>query len=304
MEDPRTVAIRSHMAQRWPDNKLLTTHVMDVWADYQKLDVIDLDHTVEQLTNTFEAQFWQRLWEIQLGSHLFRLGYKTKSPAEGPDFRFDVDGLRVWVEAGSPEPKCIPDAWFAFPKTDVSTEYPSPDSEMLLRWTSMFRDKRCKFSDYAKKGIIGPRDACVIAINGGQLSGFWETPCGLSQMPWAVEIVFPVGSRFVQFSRETDEVWLGQAERHEVIKTKCETVESNPVTIELNPFVTLECSGISALVTCVDKCPPAGGLQLYVAHNPLATVPIPLGLFGDAAQEWEAVAIADGSGDYSLHRSR
>ena len=285
------------MARRWTNARRLTAYVREVWADYRKLDVDDLDLVVSQLTNDDDEQFWQRLWELQLGSHLVRLGHATTSPAKGPDFRFVAGDLTVWVEATSPAPRGIPAAWFAFPETGISTSYETPNDEMLLRWTGAFSEKRRKFEGYAGDGTTAPGDACVIAINGGQLSGFWPTPCGVSQMPWAVEIVFPVGPRYAECSRGMDEVRWGQAERHGI-------ANRNGKTVELYPFITPECSGISALVTCVDGRPSEGSLQLYVAHNPLAAVPIPLGLFGGAAEEWDAVPVEGASGDFILRRSR
>lgn len=297
IEDPHTAAIRTYMTRRWPDARRMRTHVMEVWAEYRTLDVDELDQVVTQLTNDDHEQFWQRLWEMQLGSHLLRLGHRTRSPAKGPDFRFEADGITVWVEAVSPAPRGIPDAWFAFPETGAGTSYETPNVEMLLRWTAAFREKRRKFEGYAREGITGPGDACVIAINGGQLSGFWPTPHGVSQMPWAVEVVFPVGPRYAEFFRGTDEVRWGQSERHEVSNR-------NGATVGLYPFITPECAGISALVTCVDGCPSEGGLQLYIAHNPVAAVPIPTGLFGNAAEEWEAVQVNGVSGEFSLRQLR
>jgi len=162
-------------------------------------------------------------------------------------------------------------------------------------WTGAFSEKRRKFEGYAMDGTTAPGEACVIAINGGQLSGFWPTPCGVSRMPWAVEIVFPVGPRYAEFAPGDKRGPAGQSERHGISNR-------NGKPIELYPFITPECSGISALVTCVDGCPSGGGLQLYVAHNPLAAVPIPLGLFGDTVEEWEAVPIEGARGEFSLRR--
>ena len=297
VEDTHTATIEAYMARRWPQARRLTAYVREVWADYRTLSVDDLDQVVSQLTNDDDEQFWQRLWELQLGSHLHRLGHETKSPGTGPDFRFEAHGLTVWAEAVSPSPREIPAAWFAFPEPGLGTTYDTPNEQMLLRWTSAFSGKRRKFEGYATGGITAPGDACVIAINGGQLSGFWPTPCGVSQLPWAVEIVFPVGPRYAAFSPGSDEVQWGQAERHAVRNR-------NGRNVALYPFITPECSGISALITCVDACPSQGGLRLYVAHNPLAAAPIPLGLFGDRAEEWQAFPVENATGEFSLVRSR
>ncbi len=281
------------MARRWPEAQRLTAYVQELWADYRTLEIDDLDQVVSQLTNDDDEQFWQRLWELQLGSHLLRLGYRTRSPRRGPDFRFQKDDLIVWVEAVSPAPRDIPAAWFAFPSSGVGTSYNTPNAEMLLRWTAGFREKRRKFADYAGKGITGAEDACVVAINGSQLSGFWPTPYGVSQMPWAVEIAFPVGPMQAQFIQRSGEVRWGHSERHTVSNR-------NGQPVGLYPFITPECSGISAVVSCVEACPADGCLQLYVAHNPMASVPIPVGLFGKKAHEWKAVPVEGASGEFTL----
>jgi hypothetical protein len=241
-EHPETVAVNAYLARRWCGSKRMTAYVQRLWADYVKLDVADLGHFVSQLTNDNEEQFWQRLWELQLGSHLLRLGYNTKSPKHGPDFRFEVDGLSIWVEAVSPAPRDIPTEWFSFP-SDAGTSYDTPNKEMLLRWTAAFRQKTEKLQDYALKGITAAGDACVIAVNGSQISGFFSDAYGISLLPWAVEVVFPVGAIQAVFTYGRDDVTMEREVRHEIAN-----VNGSPVS--LYPFTTPKCSGISALITC------------------------------------------------------
>jgi hypothetical protein len=90
---------------------------------------------------------------------------------------------------------------------------------------------------------------------------------------------------------------LKNVERHEV-------PNKNGMPVELNPFVTPECSGISALVSCVVRCSLDMSLPLYVAHNPLADAPLPLGVFGKTAEEWQAVPLDGVQGEFSLSRVR
>jgi len=287
--------INAYMAARWPKSERLTEYVRRLWTDYDQIKVDDRDHVVSQLTNDSDEQFWQRLWELQLGSYLFRLGHKPYSPKTGPDFRFEVEDLTVWFEAISPSPRGIPEAWFQFPSGGKGTTYDTPNSEMLLRWTSAFENKRTKFESYAAQGITSPRDACVIAVNGGQLSGFWQTPHGITQMPWCVEVVFPVGPLQAEFFHESEDFKWGHVERHRVCN-------ANGAYVELYPFITPECSRISALVSCVVGCSPDLSLPLYVAHNPLADVPLPVGVLGDTAEEWQAVRLESSPGEFSLRR--
>jgi len=295
--DPYLDNINAYMAKRWPQAQRLTAYVRNLWTDYCQIEVDDRDHVVSQLINDDDEQFWQRLWELQLGSHLLRLGHKPCSPKTGPDFRFEVDGLTVWIEAISPGPRGIPAAWLQFPSGGRGTTYDTPNSEMLLRWTSAFRNKRGKFESYTAQKITAPDEACVIAVNGGQLSGFWQIPHGVSQMPWCVEVVFPVGPLQAEFFRGFDDTRWSHVERHGV-------PNKNGAEVELYPFITPECSGISALVSCVVGCSPDLSLPLYVAHNPLADVPLPLGVLGDAAEEWQAVPLEGLPGEFSLSRVR
>lgn len=287
--------INAYMAMRWPQAQRLTEYVRNLWADYCQIEVEDRSHVVRQLINDDDEQFWQRLWELQLGSYLLRLGYKPFSPKIGPDFRFELEGLTVWIEATSPTPRGIPPAWLQFPSGGTGTTYETPNTEMLLRWTSAFENKRSKFESYAAQHIISPGEACVIAINGGQLSGFWQTPHGISQMPWCVEVVFPVGPLQVKFFRGRDETEWGHVERHEIFN-------KNGADIKLYPFITPECSGISAVVSCVVGCSPDLSLPLYVAHNPLAKVPLPFGALGDTTEEWRAVPLEGSPGNFCLSR--
>jgi hypothetical protein len=295
-EHPETVAVNAYLARRWCGSKRMTAYIQRLWADYVKLDVADLGHFVSQLTNDNEEQFWQRLWELQLGSHLLRLGYNTKSPKHGPDFRFEVDGLSIWVEAVSPAPRDIPTEWFSFP-SDAGTSYDTPNKEMLLRWTAAFRQKTEKLQDYALKGITAAGDACVIAVNGSQISGFFSDAYGISLLPWAVEVVFPVGAIQAVFTYGRDDVTMEREVRHEIAN-----VNGSPVS--LCPFTTPKYSGISALITCTTSCSPEMCLPLYIAHNPFAAVPIPLGFFGETAEEWQAKPVDEASGMFSLSRVR
>jgi hypothetical protein len=90
-------------------------------------------------------------------------------------------------------------------------------------------------------------------------------------------------------------VKMEQRERHEV-----PTRHGSPVY--LSPFLQSECAGISALVGCTASCVPDMSLPLCIVHNPLASVPIPPGLFGRAAEEWVAVPVPDRLGYFALMR--
>jgi hypothetical protein len=263
LADVHTDLIKSYLAQTWPQGGKLAEYTLTLWEEFKTYDIDDLDHFINQLTNGFPEQFWQRLWEMQLGVYLNRIGHRTTSPAHGPDFKFVVNGLTVWVEAISPAPRDIPPEWLEFPSPS-GTSYQTPSDEMLLRYTAAFANKVSKFRGYAEKGITAPGDACVIAISGRQLTNFWVDPYGGTRLPWSVEVVFPVGHLQCVFHRDRKPEW-GRSERHEILN-------KNGKPIPLYKFIMPEFAGISALVTCGGSVDLEYRLPLYVAHNPLARI--------------------------------
>jgi hypothetical protein len=107
LTDARTshfVAISMYLARRWSGSKRLSGYIEALWADYFKLDVGGRDHFVSQLTSDDDEQFWQKVWELQLGGHLLRLGHDTRSLKYGPGL-ISSRRLECWVEAVSPAPR-------------------------------------------------------------------------------------------------------------------------------------------------------------------------------------------------------
>jgi hypothetical protein len=107
--------------------------------------------------------------------------------------------------------------------------------------------------------------------------------------------VFPVGPIQAIFTAASHGVRMELGQRHAV-------AYRNGQPVPLCPFIKSECVGISALVTCVTSCSPDLSPALSIAHNPLATVAIPLGLLGDAAEEWQAMPVDGVTGGLSRVR--
>jgi hypothetical protein len=126
--------------------------VVELWRHYLALGLPN-GNFVKELTSGKGERFSQRLWEMLLARHLHAQGHALTSPAHGPDFRFEHDGRVIWVEAISPEPRGLPDAWMDPPmetKTWVGTV---PHNEIALRWTAAFKAKADKLATYLQQGM-------------------------------------------------------------------------------------------------------------------------------------------------------
>ncbi|CEG09723.1 hypothetical protein BN961_03153 [Afipia felis] len=180
-----------------------------------------------------------------LARHLHAQGHAIACPNGGPDFCFDDRGVRVWVEAVAPEPKGLPAEWLDPNFTGVRS---FPHEDILLRWTSAIDAKWKKLQHYRNKGIVRPTDAYVIAVNGCQLSVFPETR-GISQMPFGVEAVFPVGPLAYRINRETHKF------EETFISERFHLVNRNNAKVPTTPFIDPTYAGVSALIGCAaERC--------------------------------------------------
>src|ERR1700687_2316210 len=115
--------------------------------------------------------FHQAFWEMYLAASLLEVGLpllprtERKSPSSGPDL---LIAPNIWVEAIAVTPGAGPDA-VPDHSNDFGKAYDVPDRELRLRLVSGMTEKRNKFESYRKKGLVGPDDVCVIAINGAML---------------------------------------------------------------------------------------------------------------------------------------
>lgn len=154
-----------------------------------------------------------------------------------------------------------------------------------MRCTQVIRDKRDKFAEYQAKGIVGPDDCAVIAMNVSRLSYLDSDGMGLSQHPLCAEAVFSIGPLQVTMTRTGDIVSpLQNSTRHELEKANGSKVET---TAFLDPLF----GNVSAVIQAYQGHLWESPLILYTMHNPLASVPMLERLF-DA--RIEIVATPDG----------
>jgi hypothetical protein len=272
---------------------ILQAETMELWSLYCELGLPN-DDFIAEFTNGKGPSLAQRTWEMLLARYLHLEGHKLIPTNGGPDLRFELDGKTVWVEAVAPEPKGLPADWLDPSFTGVGT---FPHEAILLRWTTALDAKWKKYAEYREKGTITASDAYVVAINGCQLGRFPETR-GISQMPFGVESVFPVGPLAYRFNESTGKIGNG------FISERFHIVNANNTPVDTTSFLDRRYSGISALIGCAAQRTYGKPLDLHVVHNPLADVPLALGSLGAKDDEWLAKPVEGSPDEFDLQRPR
>jgi hypothetical protein len=233
-----------------------------------------------------EGKFWENLWEAMIYRLISHLNYPFISPAKsgkgklGPDFRFSYNNRKIWIEATSLNPGQNFPTSFLNPSDEQV--YSAPFDDMQLRWTNALKSKNEQLAKWVEDKIVPESDPCVIAINSSQLSWWPAEDRGLSQLPWAVEVVTSVGPMavidgFIQHSTK------------EIIK------KSNGVTVPKTIFFDPAYSKISAVIGCARNHMLGRSYTeknderhcfsdkdfLCTVHNPLAKNPCPQRLSGN-----------------------
>ncbi len=250
------------------------------------------------------SRYWQRLSEAFFTHELLELGLDLRPSHHGPDILLQHDDRHIWIEIICPKAEKVPDEWLQQrPGVAVSL----PHEAILLRWTSAIKEKAEKLigksekegdsakGGYIEKGIVGVADPYVIAINGRLLRGeCFGSILGISQFPYAVEAVFPVGPYQVKLDPHTlQAVGEGYQYRPTIQNHNGSQV---PAYIFLNP----DFRQISAIWAAdMDGTAVIGNSSpMAVIHNPNAANPIPLGLL---PADWEYVA-SKNADEYVIER--
>jgi hypothetical protein len=99
--------------------------------------------------------------------------------ASGPDFRIEIEGRVVWIEAVAPtsgmDVDRISDCFIdpiAFIEREREKNFDwqpdaveAPVGQTILRWTNAIRSKYLRATGYMQKGILRESDIYVIAVN-------------------------------------------------------------------------------------------------------------------------------------------
>ena len=265
-------AIADFVARRWPDHEKTQSFVrektrsfvLDTWTFFDERGLAK-GNFVSDLISENKSKLFQRLWEMVLAMHLIEQGFEIQSHESGPDFSFEIDEGKVWVEATAPEPCDAIRERLSRQGGSVLYE------QILLRWTSALANKRERFLEYQKKGIVQSNDVCIIAINGHLL----EESRGISLLPYAVEAVFPIGPLAVGINKQTlEHSNLYNSERWSVRKP-------SGADVPTDSFLNRENQYISAVVGCSNCWTSLPEYhEMSIVHNPFAGNRFPYRRFG------------------------
>ena len=173
--------------------------MLALWQQHLEMDLAH-EHFVTELTKGADGPFYQRVWEMMIGSHMLACGFDITCPDKDgrPDFRCVKDGQVTWIEA-----TCITagqDAALA-PEADwiCSSGY-VPYDNISLRWTNALTAKIKQAEKHRVAGVISAKDSYVVAVNGGLIATA-NYGLGASQFPSVVEITMAVGPLKFSFDR-------------------------------------------------------------------------------------------------------
>ena len=297
-------AVHHCLLERYPDGfhrrVAIREFLQRICARHIELELGDPNLATE-LCSGDEARYWQRLSEVLLANEMLDVGLPLTPSRDGPDFLMEIDGRKLWIEVICPQPTGIPQDWLDQPK---GRAVGFPHEALLLRWTAAIKEKAEKLlgntttsaKGYIDKGVVGPNDAYVIAVNARLLRGpHFATITGISQFPFAVEAGFAVGPITITIDLDKNKA-VGSGYQHRPIIRK-----PNGAAVPAHSFLDPTFKPVSAIwATDVDDSWVIGNMKpMAVVHNPLATNQLPTGLL--PAQN-EYVATANGPDEYVLDR--
>jgi type I restriction enzyme S subunit len=270
--------IADALQKRFPNNTIAPKHYGELLVAYQESGLA-APHILTEIETQDEGKFWSAVWEAMLFAHFQNLGFKLtnrsrSSGQNGPDFCLQFHGKTVWIEAVVPSPEGIPAEYIAPPIPGEIRVGSKPDRERVLRCTAVITDKKNKFAEYVRKGIVRADDCTVIALNICRLSDWDFDGAGISQLPLAMEAVFPVGPLAVAI---TSEGTLADEAQHSV---RFSVKKNSGVDIQTYNFLDPDFGGISAILQGYQKDTFNRPLILSEIHNPLAKCKLPLRIFG------------------------
>ena len=207
-------------------------------------------------------QFHQRYWEMYVAVALLHRGHAiTKHGDDGPEFSFQVNGQRVWLEAVAPTRGLGADA---VPEITCGKYYNVPVEQILLRFTNAFREKQQRFAAARSKGIVKSEDAYILAINS---QGVPHAPYS-GAVPFYIMALLPFGSLTMEIDTATGRaVDTYHNYRPEVQKSNGAEVSTRAFLCPSSAF----CSGVLHSAVDAANHPQEAGGDFSLLHNPSAT---------------------------------
>jgi hypothetical protein len=189
---------RKHQAERE-----IAETLDSMWARYEP-------YADPGFVPAFARDPYARFWEMFLGCAILDAGRAllpaSERPAHGgrPDLCIVETNRRIWIEAtapdhGQPGEDQVPQL---VTRSKNATLEELPARQVQLRITSALWTKTKIFQSYLRDGVIAGNDVYIVAVGATRFGSYASG----TTFPLALSAVFPIGSEFVRFNRDTLEV--------------------------------------------------------------------------------------------------
>jgi hypothetical protein len=144
-----------------------------------------------------------------------------------------------------------------------------------LRIASALKTRADKFARYREKGIIGPKDSCIVAIAASQFALEADVESGAG-LPLPVTTAFPFGDEVVTIDLETTE-FASLSHKYSGEIKRAEKEGKKPAAVPRTAFQNEYFAGIDGLIWSRRSTGNFLGNtnDLVYVHNQLAKRPLP-----------------------------
>jgi hypothetical protein len=275
--DPMYNSLRSPSAEGLDVYEVLArgrTFSEELWL--RTAEFLDAD-----LPDKAQRHFHQCFWEMYVAASLLDTGLpllprptRTRQSV-GPDLHIAPN---IWIEAIAVSAGAGPDAVPDSSSYADGTAFDVPDQQMKLRLIAGITEKRNKFEVYKAKGVVGPSDVCVVAINSALIPHHPDfSPPRIVRA--LMEFGFPVA--VIDLTSNSIAEWTHE---HRPTITK-----RSHNTVGQGLFRDGSCSGVSACIhssTHYGAPPHMLGVDFKLVHNATAAVPLQRELIARADEYW------------------
>lgn len=233
----------------------------ELWREFEP-------YASSHFLDEFPYRFHQRWFEMYLTVALVRAGLNVECPATAaPDVQIRyAHGRVLWVEAIAPTggDESNPDRveHFRLSPGESSVAGYVPRDQVTMRVSSALSTKADKLRTYRDRGVIGPNDQAVIAVN------VRDIPHGvLDAQTYGLAATYGVGPQYVVIDRDTAEAVDSGYQHHPQL------LRTNGALVDAAPFLHDGFAHVAgALISSADaaNCPAPMGLDFMVLPNPYA----------------------------------
>lgn len=212
-------------------------------------------------------------WLARSGSAVVR------APGEGPDFCATHPNVgRFWIECVVATIGEGANRVWQRP-ADVTVWSGPPDEPIELRYTSSIQAKIRKIAAYRERGIVAPNEPAIIALNQGAIQ---DSDLNDVELPLAMKVLYGIGDTVLL-------VEIGSGATAVEVRSRSEIRNPSGASVSTQIFgepTSAVVAGVLLARQSVINLFWGRRRKLVLAHNPLAAVPIPVGVLPFRGEIW------------------